>query len=112
VRAVLALFVGRSVCFTLAQVAMSVAFPLQDIIGISVVHPTWAPTRPDVEGDVHRGWQFVDPAKVSTVTTAQQCGSFSTEDCVPDTVENCKFVRDLYDITGEPCWCTLPRDRL
>jgi len=82
---------------------------LQDIIGISVVHPTWAPTRPYVEGDVHRGWQFVDPAKVSTVTTAQQCGSFSTEDCVPDTVENCKFVRDLYDITGDTsCKYTVP----
>mmetsp|Transcript_20832 Transcript_20832/g.45646 ORF Transcript_20832/g.45646 Transcript_20832/m.45646 type:complete len:339 (-) Transcript_20832:206-1222(-) len=75
---------------------------LQDVIGVSVVHPTWAQTRPNIEGDVHRGWQFVDPEKVKTVTSAQQCGSFSTEGCVPDTVEGCRFVRDLYEITGTP----------
>eukprot|EP00959_Pyramimonas_sp_CCMP1952_P247043 5163417-Pyramimonas_sp.AAC.3 len=74
--------------------------PLQDVIGLSVVHPTWAQTRPVISGDVHRGWQFVDPEMVRAVTTAQRCGTFSTKDCIPDTVEGRLFVRDLYEIAG------------
>jgi hypothetical protein len=34
---------------------------LQDAIAVSVVHPTWARTRPDSVHDLHRGWQFTDP---------------------------------------------------
>jgi glutathionyl-hydroquinone reductase len=31
---------------------------LTDVIGLSVVHPTWARSRPDDENDLHCGWQF------------------------------------------------------
>lgn len=34
---------------------------LQDVIGLSVTHPTWQRTRPDNEADKHTGWAFVSP---------------------------------------------------
>lgn len=34
---------------------------LQDVIGLSVTHPTWQRTRPDSESDMHTGWAFVKP---------------------------------------------------
>jgi len=71
---------------------------LQDVIGVSVVHPTWARTRPDDPVDLHRGWQFADPATVATVSSAQGVGAFSTAGCVPDSLHGAKVVRDLYDI--------------
>jgi hypothetical protein len=34
---------------------------LQDVIGVSVTHPTWQRTRPDSPDDKHTGWAFVAP---------------------------------------------------
>lgn len=34
---------------------------LQDVIGLSVTHPTWQRTRPDNDADKHTGWAFVKP---------------------------------------------------
>lgn len=34
---------------------------LQDAIGVSVVHPTWQRTRPNIPEDEHCGWTFVSP---------------------------------------------------
>ena len=34
---------------------------LQDVIGLSVVHPTWQRTRPDDPEDLHNGWTFAKP---------------------------------------------------
>jgi hypothetical protein len=34
---------------------------LQDVIGVSVTHPTWQRTRPDSADDKHTGWAFVAP---------------------------------------------------
>lgn len=34
---------------------------LQDVIGLSVTHPTWQRSRPDNEADKHTGWAFVKP---------------------------------------------------
>eukprot|EP00955_Chlamydomonas_euryale_P027921 294305-Chlamydomonas_euryale.AAC.2 len=35
---------------------------LEDAISVSIVHPTWAKTRPDDPEDAHCGWQFADPS--------------------------------------------------
>jgi len=32
---------------------------LQNVIGVSVTHPTWQRTRPDSADDKHTGWAFV-----------------------------------------------------
>eukprot|EP01023_Acetabularia_acetabulum_P063709 TRINITY_DN8041_c0_g1_i1.p1 TRINITY_DN8041_c0_g1~~TRINITY_DN8041_c0_g1_i1.p1 ORF type:complete len:391 (+),score=45.13 TRINITY_DN8041_c0_g1_i1:27-1199(+) len=75
---------------------------LQDVIGLSVVHPTWQFTRPGK--DEHTGWAFrslEDPPLASSTGF----GSFDSTGCIPDDVNNAKFVRDLYekanDTTGK-----------
>jgi len=68
------------------------------VVGVSVVHPTWARTRESDENDLHRGWQFVDPSVTDYVTSVNGCGRFSTAGCTPDAVHGVQFVRDLYNL--------------
>jgi hypothetical protein len=72
---------------------------LQDVIGLSVVHPTWQATRPGV--DEHRGWTF---AADGDPPFEHPSGSetYPVKDCIPDTVNGTKFVRDIYDMSGVP----------
>ncbi|KAK9823109.1 hypothetical protein WJX72_000330 [[Myrmecia] bisecta] len=73
---------------------------LEDVIGLSVTHPTWQRTRPDDPEDTHTGWTFASPADPPFSSPAGQ-GSFPTDDCIPDTVNNVKYVRDLYELAGD-----------
>lgn len=34
---------------------------LEDVIGLSVTHPTWQRTKPDDPNDEHTGWTFASP---------------------------------------------------
>lgn len=70
---------------------------LQDAVGLSVVHPTWQRTRPGK--DEHSGWAFADPSD-EPFESPSGFGSFPPRDVIPDTVNNAKFVRDLYEMTG------------
>ncbi|RLN51037.1 hypothetical protein BBJ28_00025871, partial [Nothophytophthora sp. Chile5] len=47
-----------------------------------------------------RGWVFVDPKTTPTVT-ASNGKEYSTEGCIPDTVNHVKFVRDLYELVDK-----------
>mmetsp|Transcript_10622 Transcript_10622/g.26938 ORF Transcript_10622/g.26938 Transcript_10622/m.26938 type:complete len:366 (+) Transcript_10622:344-1441(+) len=67
-------------------------------LSISVVHPTWQRTRPDDPEDTHCGWAFASESD-APFTSPSGFGSFACKDVVPDTVNNCKFVRDLYDLS-------------
>ena len=58
---------------------------LTDIIGVSVVHPTWQRTKPDQENDSHCGWVFRSPDD-EPVAQTEGHGSFPCTGCVPDTV--------------------------
>jgi len=73
---------------------------LEDAIGLSVVHPTWQRSRPEDPNDVHRGWFFRSPDD-APVSQSEGHGSISALDCIPDTVNGFKFVRDLYDKAGD-----------
>jgi len=66
---------------------------LEDVIGLSVVHPTWQKTR---EGQEHCGWVFANPTD-PPLTSSTGHGSFDCAGCIPDTVNGSKFVRDLYE---------------
>ncbi|KAL4088063.1 hypothetical protein PRIC1_012493 [Phytophthora ramorum] len=70
---------------------------LDSIVGLSVVHPLMQRTRPDDKDDTHIGWTFVDPATTPSFTGPTGLGSYSSKDCIPDTVNNAHFVRDLYE---------------
>lgn len=72
---------------------------LSDAIGVSIVHPTWARTRPDSEDDQHAGWVFAD-SNDAPVSSTLGFGAFDGRGCIPDTVNGAKFIRDLYDMSG------------
>jgi len=42
---------------------------LQDVVSVSVVHPTWQRTRPDSEEDSHAGWVFRKPGDAPLAST-------------------------------------------
>jgi glutathionyl-hydroquinone reductase len=70
---------------------------LQDAIDLCVTHPTWQRTRPGQ--DEHAGWAFASPDDLPFSSATGQ-GSFPPKDVIPDTVNGAKFVRDLYEMTG------------
>lgn len=71
---------------------------LNDIIGLSVVHPVFQRTRPDDENDKHTGWTFVDPVKTPTLPGPTGLGAYSSEGAIPDTINKAQYVRDLYEM--------------
>jgi len=73
---------------------------LQDTIALSVVHPTWARTRPDNPEDAHTGWQFRAPDD-PPVSSSTGMGSFGCEGCIPDPCNGARFVRDLYELSQD-----------
>eukprot|EP01127_Copromyxa_protea_P022795 TRINITY_DN835_c0_g1_i2.p1 TRINITY_DN835_c0_g1~~TRINITY_DN835_c0_g1_i2.p1 ORF type:complete len:258 (+),score=35.81 TRINITY_DN835_c0_g1_i2:48-776(+) len=77
---------------------------LENVIGLSVVHPTWQRTKPDDPEDLHAGWCFRSPGDPPLSNTGGH-GSFDCSDCIPDTVNGFRTVRDLYekskDTTGK-----------
>ncbi|GMF50919.1 unnamed protein product [Phytophthora fragariaefolia] len=82
---------------------------LEDIIGLSVVHPVFQRTRPNDDNDLHCGWAFADPSTTPTLAGPSGLGAYSSKGCIPDSVNNAKFIRDLYDLcTSEPTRYTVP----
>ncbi|GMH44725.1 hypothetical protein BSKO_12677 [Bryopsis sp. KO-2023] len=71
---------------------------LDGCIGMSVVHPTWQRTRP--EKDEHIGWAFASPQD-PPLSNANGIGAFPADDCIPDTVNGAKFIRDLYEAVND-----------
>ncbi|KAF1327286.1 Glutathione s-transferase, partial [Globisporangium splendens] len=81
---------------------------LQDVVGLSVAHPIFQKTKPNDDSDDHKGWTFVDPAKQPTITGLNG-KEYSTEGCIPDTVLNTTYVRDIYELVSkEPRRYTVP----
>ncbi|KAJ8600242.1 hypothetical protein CTAYLR_001986 [Chrysophaeum taylorii] len=81
---------------------------LEDVIGLSVVHPTWQRTKPDV--DAHAGWAFATEDQV--FASPNGSGKFQLKGVIPlpdDVVPGAKFVRDVYEATGnDPKKYTVP----
>jgi len=72
---------------------------LEDVIGMTVVHPTWQRTRPNIEDDTHTGWVFTKPG--TALSTSGGFGSYSFDDTTEDPINGCKSIRDLYDLAGD-----------
>jgi len=74
---------------------------LDDVVGHSVVHPTWARTRPDDPDDTHTGWHFRSPGD-DPVPNSLGYGSNECDDAlIPDTVNGAKTIRDLYELADD-----------
>jgi len=73
---------------------------LEDIIGLSVVHPTWNRTRPNDPNDTHQGWLFRSPND-PPVKSAIGFGNFDCSGCIPDPVNHAKTIRELYELSHD-----------
>lgn len=71
---------------------------LTDVIGLSVVHPTWKKTRPGQ--DEHTGWAFAD-SKSSSVPNLNGFGENKIKGLVNESLYGVKFVRDLYEMAND-----------
>ena len=71
---------------------------LEPFIGLSVVHPTWQRTKPEL--DDHAGWVFRSPSDPPVVPLSG-FGEIPCTDCIPDSVNGAKTVRELYDLAGD-----------
>jgi len=72
---------------------------LENIIDVSIVHPTWQKTKPDDANDQHCGWAFI--TDTSTVfQSSKGYGSFGLDGCTIDKVNNFKTIRDIYEQNG------------
>ncbi|KAJ1621193.1 hypothetical protein T492DRAFT_887410 [Pavlovales sp. CCMP2436] len=74
---------------------------LEGVISYSAAHPTWARTRPEDPTDVHTGWHFRAPED-APVANGEGHGANECDDaCIPDLVNGCKTVRELYEMAGD-----------
>lgn len=74
---------------------------LEDVIGVTVVHPTWQKTSEDIN-DKHYGWAFWNSESGSPLSSPTGYGSFAVNFCTLDTINGARFIRDLYEITKDP----------
>mmetsp|Transcript_47782 Transcript_47782/g.87857 ORF Transcript_47782/g.87857 Transcript_47782/m.87857 type:complete len:334 (-) Transcript_47782:333-1334(-) len=84
-------------CGTLATMYIK---GLEDCIGLSIVHPTWQKTKEDPE-DPHCGWVFRSPGD-TPLSNSQGQGSIECDEfLIPDTVNGCKSMRELYEKSND-----------
>lgn len=69
---------------------------LEDVVNLSITHPTWRRSKPDDPADQHCGWWFRDPTD-PPVAAETGLGAFSCEGCVPDAANHFRTVRELYE---------------
>lgn len=72
---------------------------LEDVISVTIVHPTWRHTNRDDPHDKHRGWVFADPNGEPFPNTTGRGGPFpaSYPGNEPDPILGAFSVRELYE---------------
>lgn len=73
---------------------------LQDVVNLSIVHPTWRRTKPDDPSDTHCGWWFRSPTE-PPVAAETGNGEFTCEGCIPDEAQHVRTVRELYELSRD-----------
>ncbi|KAL1529243.1 hypothetical protein AB1Y20_000198 [Prymnesium parvum] len=74
---------------------------LDQVISYSVVHPTWARTRPADPKDEHSGWHFRAPGDAAVPNTLGYGANDCDDALIPDYVNGCKSIRDLYELAND-----------
>jgi len=82
---------------------------LENIISYTSVHPVWKHTRPDQDGDEHRGWVFTasedllaneeDTGNHQHIDTSDFPKSFDGNE--PDAVNQCSSIREVYEKSND-----------
>lgn len=74
---------------------------LEDIIAITIVHPTWRKTKPGDNEDTHNGWVFGAPtdSDETFANTSGDGGPFTAalEGCNPNPLFDSFSIRDVYE---------------
>lgn len=72
---------------------------LQDIVSVTIVHPTWRHTNPNDPNDKHRGWIFGDPSGEPFSNTIGRGGPFPSAyaDNEPDPMFKAYSIRNVYE---------------
>mmetsp|Transcript_57563 Transcript_57563/g.126148 ORF Transcript_57563/g.126148 Transcript_57563/m.126148 type:complete len:340 (-) Transcript_57563:54-1073(-) len=95
------LYVALGCPWAAGSLSMLLLKGLDKTIGHSIVHPTWRRTRPDDPEDTHCGWNFNNPGD-APVANSKGFGANECDDAlIPDTINNCKCIRDLYELTND-----------
>lgn len=78
---------------------------LDNVIGVSVVHPVWQRTRPNDELDNHVGWVFrspKDPPVRSLVAGSMRLSpQHDCDGCIPDYVNFARSIREIYELARD-----------
>lgn len=74
---------------------------LEDMISVSIAHPTWRRTRPEDPDDEHFGWWFCNPGDPPVSNELGYGENECDEALVPDTVNHCKNLREVYELAGD-----------
>jgi putative glutathione S-transferase len=76
---------------------------LEDAISVTVVHPTWQNTKPEISQDKHSGWVFGNPSGKDLVNTIGLGGPFPAAypDNEPDPITGSKSIREVYEKAGD-----------
>eukprot|EP01060_Flectonema_neradi_P014060 TRINITY_DN20787_c0_g1_i1.p1 TRINITY_DN20787_c0_g1~~TRINITY_DN20787_c0_g1_i1.p1 ORF type:complete len:365 (+),score=56.05 TRINITY_DN20787_c0_g1_i1:61-1095(+) len=72
---------------------------LEDAIPMSVVHPCFLKTKPEV--DNHLGWAFVKQSEGPYIPNVLGKGKITTRMCTGDLVNDYKTVRELYEKSSD-----------
>jgi glutathionyl-hydroquinone reductase len=74
---------------------------LEDVISVSIAHPTWRRTRPDDPDDTHFGWWFRKPGD-PPVSNELGFGQYECDEAlIPDTVNHCNNLREVYELASD-----------
>jgi putative glutathione S-transferase len=76
---------------------------LEDVVSVTIVHPTWRHTNKQDSSDKHRGWVFGNPKGKPFHNTTGRGGPFppAYPGNDPDPILNAFAIRDLYEYAGD-----------
>jgi len=74
---------------------------LEDVISYSIVHPTWARTKPDVDEDEHCGWVYRAPGDPPMANPLGHGSTLCDDALIPDGATNVQSIRELYERSGD-----------
>ena len=70
---------------------------LEHVISYSIVHPTWARTKPNDPEDEHCGWHFRKPGDPPVPNPLGYGANVCDDALIPDTVNRCATLRGVYE---------------
>ena len=74
---------------------------LDDVVSVSIVHPTWQRTKPDDADDEHCGWVYRKLGDPPLSNPLGHGSNICDGALVPDSTTNCASIREVYELCGD-----------